>query len=143
MTYEVIKSLHIIAVVCWFAGLFYLPRLFVYHAQLEKQQGARHEMLKTMEFRLYRYIMSPAMTLTWVFGLWMLYLIPEWLQSGWMHAKLTFVVLLTGYNHVCSAYLKKFARGKNVKSHKFFRIFNEIPTVILIVVVFLVVLKPF
>ena len=101
--YETLKAIHLIAVICWFAGLFYLPRLFVYHAMAEEKNN---EMLKTMERKLYKYIMNPSMVVTWVFGLWMLYLIPEWMQSGWLHAKLTLVVLLTGYHHVCGKYVK-------------------------------------
>ncbi len=138
--YETLKAIHLIAVICWFAGLFYLPRLFVYHAMAEEKNN---EMLKTMERKLYKYIMNPSMVVTWVFGLWMLYLIPEWMQSGWLHAKLTLVVLLTGYHHVCGKYVKIFAADANKKSHKFYRYFNEIPTVLLIVIVFLVILKPF
>ena len=143
MVYEILKALHIIAVICWFAGLFYLPRLFVYHTQVPAGETGRLEMLQTMEFKLYRYIMTPAMVLTWALGIWMLILFPEWMHYGWMHAKLTLVVLLTGFHHVCGAYVKKFARNENKKTHKFFRIFNEIPTVLLIIIVFLVVLKPF
>lgn len=138
--YETLKAIHLIAVICWFAGLFYLPRLFVYHAMAEEKNN---EMLKTMERKLYKYIMNPSMVVTWVFGLWMLYLIPEWMQSGWLHAKLTLVVLLTGYHHVCGKYVKIFAADANKKSHKFYRYFNEIPTVLLIIIVFLVILKPF
>ena len=138
--YETLKAIHLIAVICWFAGLFYLTRLFVYHAMAEEKNN---EMLKTMERKLYKYIMNPSMVVTWVFGLWMLYLIPEWMQSGWLHAKLTLVVLLTGYHHVCGKYVKIFAADANKKSHKFYRYFNEIPTVLLIVIVFLVILKPF
>lgn len=138
--YETLKAIHLIAVICWFAGLFYLPRLFVYHAMAEEKNN---EMLKTMERKLYKYIMNPSMVVTWVFGVWMLYIIPEWMQSGWLHAKLAFVVLLTGYHHVCGKYVKIFAADANKKSHKFYRYFNEIPTVLLIVIVFLVILKPF
>lgn len=138
--YETLKALHLIAVICWFAGLFYLPRIFVYHAMAEDKNN---EMLKTMERKLYKYIMNPSMIATWVFGVWMLIIIPEWMQSGWLHAKLTLVVLLTGYHHVCGKYVKIFARDSNKKSHKFYRYFNEIPTVLLIIIVFLVILKPF
>lgn len=138
--YETIKALHLIAIICWFAGLFYLPRLFVYHAMAE-QKG--NQMLQTMERKLYKYIMHPSMVLTWVFGLWMLYLIPEWGQSGWLHAKLTLVFILTGYHHICGKYVKVFAQNQNQKTHKFYRYFNEVPTVLLILIVFLAVLKPF
>lgn len=141
MTYEIIKALHIISVVAWFAGLFYLPRLFVYHVNAE---AAARPMLETMEYKLYRYIMNPAMVATWVFGIWMLVLIPEWLTGqGWLHAKIFLVILLTGFHHSLNAYRKKLAAGESTKNDKFFRIINEIPTATLIFVVFLVVLKPF
>tara|TARA_R110000868_G_scaffold218576_1_gene468968 strand:- start:113046 stop:113480 length:435 start_codon:yes stop_codon:yes gene_type:complete len=140
--YNIIKSLHIIAIICWFAGLFYLPRLFVYHTMAEPK-SSESTMLKTMERKLYRYIMQPSMVFTWVFGLWLVFLTPEWMQEGWMHTKLLFVVALTGFHHICGVYVKKFANNSNLKSEKYFRIFNEIPTIILIIVIFLVVLKPF
>ncbi|WP_054890593.1 CopD family protein, partial [Pseudomonas sp. NBRC 111129] len=93
MLYLWIKALHIVSVVCWFAGLFYLPRLFVYHAQ--SQDSISQERFVTMERKLYRGIMNPAMVATYVFGAWMLYLNPGWLSQGWLHAKLTLVILLT------------------------------------------------
>lgn len=140
--YDSIKALHIIAVVCWFAGLFYLPRIFVYHTQT-KPKSESSELFKVMERKLYVYIMRPSMILSWVFGLWMIHLIPEWMEGGWMHAKLTLVVLLTGYHHICGAHVKRFAKDENNKSEKYFRVFNEVPTLVLLAAVFLVVLKPF
>ncbi|MGH8486396.1 MAG: protoporphyrinogen oxidase HemJ [Pseudomonas sp.] len=136
-----IKALHIVSVVCWFAGLFYLPRLFVYHAQSE--DSISKERFITMERKLYRGIMGPAMIATFVFGIWLLSLTPGFLSQGWMHAKLTLVILLTGYHHMCGAQLKRFARGENTRSHVFYRWFNEVPVLILLAVVILVVVKPF
>ncbi|WP_176450337.1 protoporphyrinogen oxidase HemJ [Pseudomonas delhiensis] len=136
-----IKALHIVAVVCWFAGLFYLPRLFVYHAMSE--DAASRERFQVMERKLYRGIMGPSMVLTILLGAWMLYLTPGWLSQGWLHAKLTLVVLLIGYHHACGAMLKRFARGENRHSHVFFRWFNEVPVLFLLAIVILVVVKPF
>ncbi|WP_253391680.1 protoporphyrinogen oxidase HemJ [Pseudomonas citronellolis] len=136
-----IKALHIVAVVCWFAGLFYLPRLFVYHAMSE--DAASRERFQVMERKLYRGIMGPSMILTILLGAWMLYLTPGWLSQGWLHAKLTLVVLLIGYHHACGAMLKRFARGENRRSHVFFRWFNEVPVLFLLAIVILVAVKPF
>lgn len=138
--YNIIKSLHIIAIVCWFAGLFYLPRLFVYHTKADKHSSV---MLKTMERKLYKFIMLPSMILTWTCGLYLIHLMPEWMANGWLHAKLTLVFILTGYHHICGVHVKKFAVDKNIKSEKYFRIFNEIPSIFLIIIVFLVTVKPF
>ncbi|MNC43578.1 hypothetical protein D3C75_924480 [compost metagenome] len=136
-----IKALHIVSVVCWFAGLFYLPRLFVYHAQ--SQDSTSQERFVTMERKLYRGIMLPSMIATLVFGIWLMSLTPGFLSQGWMHAKLTLVILLVGYHHMCGAQLKRFARGENTRSHVFYRWFNEVPVLILLAVVILVVVKPF
>lgn len=141
MVYLWIKALHIVSVVCWFAGLFYLPRLFVYHAQSE--DTISRERFAVMERKLYRGIMGPAMIATFIFGIWLIVLSPGWMSQGWLHAKLALVVLLTGYHHVCGAQMKRFARGENTRSHVFFRWFNEIPVLILLAVVILVVVKPF
>ena len=141
MLYLWIKALHIVAMVCWFAGLFYLPRLFVYHAMSE--DAASKERFITMQRKLYRGIMIPSMIATLVFGIWLIALIPGYLQQGWLHAKLTLVVLLIGYHHVCGAQVKRFARGEKGRSHVFYRWFNEIPVLILLAVVILVVVKPF
>ena len=136
-----IKALHIVSVVCWFAGLFYLPRLFVYHAQ--SQDSTSQERFVTMERKLYRGIMLPSMIATLVFGIWLMSLTPGFLSQGWMHAKLSLVILLVGYHHMCGAQLKRFARGENTRSHVFYRWFNEVPVLILLAVVILVVVKPF
>lgn len=136
-----IKALHLISVVTWFAALFYLPRLFVYHAMAEDEIS--RERFKVMERKLYRGIMTPSMIAVLVLGGWLLYLNPGLMKMGWMHAKLALVLLLIGYHHVCLAYLKKFARNENSKSHVFYRWFNEAPVLILIAVICLAVVKPF
>ncbi len=136
-----IKAFHIMAVVTWFAGLFYLPRLFVYHAMSEDQVS--RERFKIMERKLYRGIMTPSMVVTIGLGIWMLMIMPQWLQQGWLHAKLTLVVLLIGYHFLCGAQLKRFARDANQRSHIFYRWFNEAPVLVLVGAVLLVVLKPF
>lgn len=137
------KAFHIIAVISWMAGLLYLPRLFVYHAQADKGSD-KSETFKVMELRLYRYIMGPASIATWLFGGLMLY--GNWegiMAMGWMHAKLTLVFLMTGYHHALGAWRKKFACDENTKSAKFYKIANEIPTLLMIAIVILAVLKPF
>ena len=137
-----LKAFHLIAVICWFAAIFYLPRLFVYHAMAEDQVS--RDRFKIMERKLYRGIMNPSMIATLVPGIWMLTLNWEYYKTqGWLHAKLALVVLLIGYHHVCLAYLKKFAADANTKSDKFYRIFNEVPVLLLVVIVILAVVKPF
>ncbi|MCE8018647.1 protoporphyrinogen oxidase HemJ [Halomonas sp. MCCC 1A11036] len=139
-----IKALHIVSVVTWFAALFYLPRLFVYHA-MARDKGERQaaDTFLVMERKLYRGIMTPSMIAVIAFGIWLLYLMPHWLGMGWMHVKLLLVVLLVAYHHVCLVYLKQFAAGRCQCSHVFFRWFNELPVIALLVIVILVVLKPF
>lgn len=142
MLYLWIKAFHIIAIVCWFAGLFYLPRLFVYHAMSEDQVS--RERFALMERKLYRGIMLPSMIATLGLGIWLIALNPSLFSSGgWLHAKLTLVVLLIAYHHMCGAQLKRFARGENTRSHVFYRWFNEIPVFFLLAIVILVVVKPF
>lgn len=134
-----IKAFHIIFLVTWFAGLFYLPRLFVYHAMCEDRAG--NERFKVMERRLYYGIMTPGAVLTIVFGLWL------WLgygiTGGWLHAKLALVVILIAYHLWSGKLLNDFKHDRNTRSHVWYRWFNEFPTVILIVVVILTVVKPF
>jgi putative membrane protein len=135
-----VKSLHIIFMVTWFAGLFYLPRLFVYHALAE--DFASRERFKVMERRLYRGIMTPGGVLTLVFGLWL------WLgwfrgAGGWLYAKLALTGLLVIYHIWCAVLLRDFAADRNKKSHVWYRVFNEFPTLVLFAIVLLVVLKPF
>lgn len=136
-----IKALHLIAMVCWFAGLFYLPRLFVYHAQ--SSDAISQERFCVMERKLYRGIMTPAMIATLVFGGVLLSLNPGWFAMGWIHAKLVLIVVLVGYHHICGAQLKRFARGENARSHVFYRWFNEVPVLFLVAIVLLAVVKPF
>lgn len=140
--FEVIKSFHIIAMVCWFAAIFYLPRLFVYHAMSD--DTISQERFALMERKLYRGIMTPAMVATWAFGLTML--ISHWQvyqSQGWIHAKLTLVALLTIYHFACGHFRQKLIDNPKYKSHTYWRWFNEIPVFILIAVVILAVVKPF
>jgi len=142
MTMLTIKSLHIIFMVAWYAGLFYLPRLFVYHAMAPADDRVGIERFKVMERKLYRGIMTPSMVLTLVFGLWL------WLGygigGGWMHAKLALVAILVGYHFYLGNVIRDFRDDRNTRSHVFYRWMNEIPALpILVAVVFLVVMKPF
>lgn len=139
--YLPLKALHIIAMVAWMAGMLYLPRLFVYHADKAPKSDAS-EMLKVMEHRLMRYIINPAMIATFLFG-GLLLLQPGIFENGWLHAKLGLVFLLVGFHVMCSRWRKDFMADRNTKSAKFFRIMNEMPTLALIVIVFLAVTKPF
>jgi putative membrane protein len=141
MLYLWLKAFHIIAVVAWMAALFYLPRLFVYHAEAKPGSEAS-ETFKVMELRLYRYIAGPASIAVWVLGLWLAYVLDAWSQP-WLHAKLLLVVLMTGFHHALGAYRKKFAADRNTKSARFYRIINEVPTILLVGIVILVVVKPF
>lgn len=142
MNYDWIRALHIIAVMSWMAGMLYLPRLFVYHVDAEKG-SVQSETFKIMEYRLMRYIMTPASIATWVFGGLMLWANPGLFSQPWMHAKLLLVVLMTGAHHAFIKYRKAFDRDENAKSSKFFRIANEIPTVLMIFIVILAVAEPF
>jgi putative membrane protein len=138
----IVKAFHIISLVAWFAGLFYLPRLFVYHA--EAQDTISNARFKVMERRLYFGITWPAALITTALGLWLLsYNFPYYFKAGWMHAKLGFVLLLWGYHLTCGHYVRLFAKDRPNRQALFFRIFNEIPTLLLIAIVILVVVKPF
>lgn len=137
-----LKAFHIVAVVTWFAALFYLPRLFVYHAMSEDQISK--DRFKIMERKLYRGIMTPSMIVVIALGIWMITLNAEhYLSAGWMHAKLALVTFLVGYHFMCGALLKNFAQDINDKSHVFYRWFNEVPVLFLIAIVILVVVRPF
>lgn len=137
-----VKAFHLVAVVSWFAGLFYLPRLFVYHAS--SHDSVSIERFKIMERKLYRGIMTPAAIVAVLLGGWLVSFSPEYyLKAGWFHAKLTLVVLLLGYHHACGRLLKKFAEDRNTRSETFYRWFNEFPVVVLIGVAILVIVKPF
>ena len=139
--YLLFKSLHLIAVISWMAGLLYLPRIFVYHSEAE--HDSQKMIFKTMERKLYNYIMMPAMLLSWLFGILLIHSLGFSVFSElWMQIKLTFVILLTCYHYTLGKYLNDFALDNNQKSSKFFRIYNEIPTIILIVVVFATIFKP-
>ena len=135
-----IKALHIIFVVSWFAGLLYLPRLFVYHTEVVGE--VEHKRFCVMEKRLYG-ITTIAMIGTWIFGLWSVALVPIYLKLGWLHAKLTLVFLLSGYHGWLKGRVRAFAARKNDKSAKFYKLINEVPALILVAVVILVVVKPF
>jgi putative membrane protein len=141
MLYLWLKALHIVAVISWMAALLYLPRLFVYHADA-KPGSETSETFKTMERKLLKFIANPASIAVWVLGLWLAFELNAW-RDGWLHAKLTLVVLLTGYHHFCMATVKRFARDANARPARFYRMINEIPAVVMVGVVILVVLKPF
>ncbi len=134
------KVIHLLALISWFAGLFYLPRLFVYHASNENT--ATDETFKVMEHKLFHYIMTPAMILTLLAGLWMIDLW-QWTIPLWLWAKLGLVLLLLLFHYFCWRYLLLFRQNENQRPHTFYRLFNEIPTLLLIGVVILVVAKPF
>ncbi|HYH22599.1 MAG TPA: protoporphyrinogen oxidase HemJ [Azospirillum sp.] len=142
MAYEWVKALHVISIIAWMAGLLYLPRLFVYHTAAAPGSEAS-ETFKVMERRLMRAIMNPAMIASWVFGIWMLILIPEWFQQGWLHAKLLFVVVLTVSHMLMARWRRAFAEDRNTHPQRFFRIWNEVPTLLMIGIVIFVIVKPF
>jgi putative membrane protein len=141
MLYLWLKAFHIIAVITWFAALFYLPRLFVYHAMAD--DSISRERFKIMERKLYRGIMTPSMVVTVILGTALLVVNPAWLSMGWMHVKLLLVVVLLGYHHACSRLLKRFAADENQHNHVWYRWFNEAPVLVLVGIVLLVVIKPF
>ena len=140
--YLLFKSLHLIAVISWMAGLLYLPRIFVYHADNNIEKNTS-ETFKTMEKRLMFFIMTPAMILSWFFGISLILINGTSINSSlWVQAKLFLVVLLTIYHLFLGHYLRKFALDKNEKNAKFFKIINEIPTVLLILIIFIIIYKP-
>jgi putative membrane protein len=145
-TYGLIKAIHIIAVIAWMAGMLYLPRLFVYHCAAETG-SVQSETFKVMERRLLRGIINPAMIATWVFGFWLAWHGPDshygWFASGWLQAKMVLVVILSGIHGLFARWVKAFGRDQNRHSQRFYRIINEVPTVLMIGIVILVVLKPF
>jgi len=135
------KAFHIIAMVCWFAALFYLPRLFVYHSMANDQTGI--ERFKVMERKLYRGIATPSMIATFVLGGILISYAPQYyMGAAWFHIKLTLVIVLAGYHGYCGKLLKQFACDENQRGHVFYRWFNEFPVLILLAVVILVVVKP-
>jgi protoporphyrinogen IX oxidase len=144
--YDWVKAFHIIAVIAWMAGMLYLPRLFVYHCAAEKG-SVQSETFKVMERRLLHAIINPAMIATWVFGLWLAWLGPDsrygWFASPWLWAKIVLVLALSAVHGLLARWRKDFALDRNRHSQKFYRIINEIPTILMILIVLLVVLKPF
>jgi|TARA_B100001248_G_scaffold43132_1_gene27548 putative membrane protein len=139
--YLLFKSLHLIAVISWMAGLLYLPRIFVYHTEADHE--SQKNIFKIMERKLYNFIMMPAMLLSWIFGVLLIHSIGfSAFSELWMQIKTGSVILLTYYHFTLGKYLNDFALDNNQKSSRFFRIYNEIPTIILIVVIFVVIFKP-
>ncbi len=139
--YLLFKSLHLISVISWMAGLLYLPRIFVYHSEAE--HDSQKKIFTVMERKLYNYIMMPAMLLSWLFGLLLIHSLGfSIFNELWMQVKMLAVVLLTYYHFTLGKFLVDFASDNNKKTSKFFRIYNEIPTIILIVVIFVVIFKP-
>jgi putative membrane protein len=139
--YEWIKALHVIAVISWMAGMLYLPRLFVYHCEAEAG-SKQSETFKVMERRLLRAIINPAMIVTWLAGLYLVWA-GHWYVAGWFHVKFLLVLLLSGVHGFLSRAVRDFAADHNQRSHKLYRIINELPTVLMIAIVILVVVKPF
>jgi protoporphyrinogen IX oxidase len=139
--YEWVKAFHVIAIVAWMAGMLYLPRLFVYHC--EAAPGSRQsDTFKTMERRLLTAIMTPAMVASWALGLWLVWW-GGWYAAGWLHAKVLLVLLLSGAHGFLARCVREFAADRNRRSQKFYRIINEVPTILMIGIVILAVVKPF
>ena len=140
--YLLFKSLHLISVISWMAGLLYLPRIFVYHSE-NNSEIKTSEIFKIMEEKLYFYIMTPAMALSWIFGLLLIHTIGfQQLAQTWLILKIIFVVILTVYHFYLGNMLNQFKLDQNKRSHKFYRYINEIPTILLILIVFVVIFKP-
>ena len=140
-TYLTFKSLHLIAVISWMAGLLYLPRIFVYHAENEKNNDIK-SVFKIMEHKLFFYIMTPAMLASWVFGILLIYVQSYETFSFWLAIKLILVIILTLYHFLLLKWLIDFKKDSNSHSGKFFRYMNEVPTILLIIIIFVVVFKP-
>jgi len=136
-----LKALHVIAVIAWMAGMLYLPRLFVYHCEAEAG-SKQSETFKTMERRLLRAIINPAMIASWVLGLWLAW-DGGFLKSGWLHGKLVLVIALSAVHGLMTRWTREFAEDRNTHSAKFYRVINEVPTILMIGIVILVVVKPF
>jgi putative membrane protein len=141
MLYLWLKAFHVIAVIAWMAGMLYLPRLFVYHCDAPKD-SIQSETFKIMERRLLKAIINPAMIVTWVLGLYLVW-DGGWYTSGWMHAKFALVLVMSGLHGVYVSRLKDFAADKNTRPAKYYRILNEVPTLLMIGIVILVIVKPF
>ena len=136
-----LKALHIIAVISWMAGMLYLPRLFVYHCETERG-SKQSETFKVMERRLLKVIINPAMIVTWLAGLYLAWA-GHWLSAGWLQVKFVMVLVMSGVHGFFSRCVKDFAADRNVRNQRFFRIINEVPTLLMIAIVILVVVKPF
>ena len=141
MSYDVIKALHLISVMSWMAGLLYLPRLFVYHAET-KVGSVRAETFKVMERRLLKAIMNPAMIASFVFGIWMIVLAPGLLYEPWMHVKILCVLLMAGCHGVFSKMRRRLENDESPRPPRAYRIWNEVPTVLMVIIVFMAVVKP-
>ena len=140
-TYLTFKSLHLIAVISWMAGLLYLPRIFVYHAENEKNNDIK-SVFKIMEHKLFFYIMTPAMLASWIFGILLIYVQSYETFNSWLAIKLILVLILTFYHFLLLKWLIDFKKDSNSHSGKFFRYMNEVPTILLIIIIFVVVFKP-
>ena len=138
------KALHVISMVAWMAGMFYLPRLFVYHTAL-RPGSVESERFKVMERRLLKQIINPAMIATWLFGLTLVATpgVVSWSTDGWWHVKFAAVILMSGFHGAMSKWRREFLEDRNRRSHKFYRVANEVPTLLLIVIVIMVIVKPF
>lgn len=141
--YLLVKAAHVMSIIAWMAGLFYLPRLFVYHAESDVVEGKTAELFQTMEYRLYRYIMNPAMIAAWVFGLWMVFT-PGTIDWGsiWPYTKAAGVLAMTWFHHWLGRRRKDFVAGTNTVSGRQYRMMNEVPTLLMVVIVVSVILKP-
>lgn len=139
--YDWFKALHVISVIAWMCGMLYLPRLFIYHCDAETG-SVQSETFKVMERRLMRGIINPAMISSFLFGILMLWVVPEYLSEGWLHVKFTALFLMTGFHGFLSRWRRAFAEDRNTHSTKFFRWWNEFPTVLMIIIVIMVIVKP-
>ncbi|MGV1014610.1 MAG: protoporphyrinogen oxidase HemJ [Methyloceanibacter sp.] len=137
-----LKAFHIVAIIAWMAALLYLPRLFVYHAQ-SKIGSEQSETFKLMEKRLLRFIATPAMIAAWILGLILAVYVIDWAKDGWFHAKLLLVVVLSAYSGLLAKWTRDFAMDRNTRSARFYRIANEVPTILMILIVILAVVRPF
>ena len=137
-----VKAFHIIAMIAWMAGILYLPRLFVYHTEAESG-STQSETFKVMERRLLKAITIPAMIATWLFGLILAYYVVDWSAAGWFHLKLVLVIAMSGFTGFLGRWTREFAEDRNTHSQRFYRIANEVPTLLMIAIVILAVVKPF
>ena len=140
--YDWFKAFHVLAIICWMAGMLYLPRLYVYHAECEPGSD-KSETFKIMEKRLFKIIMNPAMIAAWIFGILMIAAIPDIFSQGWMHVKFTCVIAMSAIHGIFSKWRKVFEADKNEKPAKFYRIWNEVPAVLMVIIVIMAVAEPF